>query len=172
MFIVPDVSTLLLIMFSCLWSRRCSGAEGCGQSSGAIQTGRHALRSLLPQTQRIQRRDGGAAVRRLGWPGLCWKDLALPCLNTYSITPLHLFKYIRKYTPLSNVCLFLFMYVCVSFHCLWKCFLLPLPVVSPCLALHRLEQCSSHSIYIYSTYPFTHWPRSSVMSHSHFISKS
>lgn len=33
----------------------------------------------------------------------------------------------------------------VSSHCLWKCFLLPLPVVSPCLDLHRLEQCNSLS---------------------------
>lgn len=129
-------------------SRRYSVAEGCGPSSGAIQTGRHDLRSLHPQMQRLQWRDGGAAVRRLGWPGLCRKDLALPLLN---ITASHhcTFFNIHEYTPPSNVCVFLLMYLCVSSHCVWKCFLLLLPVVSPCLALHRLEQCSSSSLSIY-----------------------
>lgn len=92
------------------WCRRCSGAEWCGKSSGAIQTDRHAVCSLLPQTQRLQRRGGGAAVRRLGWPGLCWKDLALPQLNTQ---PLHLFD-MRKHTLPSNVCLFIYLCPYVS----------------------------------------------------------
>lgn len=93
----------------CLFSsRRCSGREGFGQSSGAIQTDCHALCSLLPQTQGLQRRDGGAAVRQLGWPGLCWKDFALSLVNT---TPsYYLWINVNTYS-LVCFCMSLFMKV-------------------------------------------------------------
>lgn len=71
-FTVLDVSPLVLIMFyMCLFSSRgCSGAEGPGQSSGAVQTNPHAVRSLQTQTQRPRGRGGRAAVCQPGWSGL------------------------------------------------------------------------------------------------------
>lgn len=117
MWIVLDASTPLLILFL---SRGRSGTEGCGQSSGASQTDRHALCSVLPQTQGLQRRTGGAAVRRLGWPGLCWKDLTLSLVNMQPHNP-YTFPLLHQVLSVSvHVCL------CVSS----KCFLLPLCVVS------------------------------------------
>lgn len=143
----------LLYSHVCLFLfRRCSRAEGCGQSSGALQTNRHALCSLLPQTQRFQRRDGGAAVRWLGWPGMCWKDLALPRLNIQSHTTAPFIIYLNPHFPTMSVCF-----------CMSKCFLLPLQVVSPYLALHRLKQCSSHplsAVCMCVCVCFTHWPHS------------
>lgn len=146
MFIVLDVSTLVLFCSHvCLFvSRRCSSAEGCGQSSGAIQTNRHALRSLLPQTQGLQRREGGAAVRQLGWPGLCRKH---PALSHLKRTASHHCTFCYTYMHTFQQCLFL--YVGVSPHILWKCFLLPPPVASPCwinsVATHYLFYVFNHS---------------------------
>lgn len=111
MFIVRDVPTLVLIMFPLFLFRRCSGAEGREQSPGATQTDRHALRGLLPQTQGLQRRAGGAAVRRLGRPGLCREDFAVSLLNVLRHTT-------EKKTLYSTVSVFLC--TSVSPHCLKK----------------------------------------------------
>lgn len=47
--------------------------------------------------------------------------------------------------------------------------LLPLPVVSPCLALHRLEQCSSQLLSTYACLCVTHWPHSHLFNELNFI---
>ncbi len=164
-----DVSTLVLIMFSrvpvCvqeMLGRWRTWAElWCYTDGPSCPTRPTPANAKAPATRR-RCSSTPAWLARTVWKGSC------------CTAPKHTASHYRTFLICVNKhfpamsCLFLFMYVCVSPHCPWKCFLLLLPVVSPCLALHRLEQCISHSP---STcmFVFTHWPHSSLMSRSHLF---
>ncbi len=126
-------------MFGCwrMWAERwCStGGPSCHTQSIPANAKAPAMRRRCSSTP--------AWLVRTVLRGFC-----STAPNTQHHTTVPFLIHIYTHTQAIYVCLCM----SVSLYCQWKCFLLPLPVVSPWLAPHRLKQCNSHSLFNVCSY--------------------